>query len=130
MPVRPVPEIDLRLVPDMTAKGTLELLKKHLAKKGFGDILLYDDMTLDNGPTRLVPGSHLRAPINIPYVNIGDFEPRALTADEAAAVPADFSKPCPGEIYLTAPAGSVASTRPARGAPAPRPARRPPRSRC
>jgi len=28
----------MRLVPDMTARGTLELLKAHLAKHGFGDI--------------------------------------------------------------------------------------------
>jgi len=71
-------------------------------------ILLFDDMTLENGPTRLVPGSHLRQPINIPYVNIGDWEPRPLTPAEAAEVPADFSRPCPGEIHVTAPAGSVA----------------------
>ncbi len=38
LPHRAVAKIDMRLVPDMTAKGTLELLKKHLAKKGFGDI--------------------------------------------------------------------------------------------
>jgi hypothetical protein len=31
-------EAGLRLVPDMTAKESLELLKAHLAKKGFGDI--------------------------------------------------------------------------------------------
>ncbi len=28
----------MRLVPDMTAQGTLQLLKDYLAKKGFGDI--------------------------------------------------------------------------------------------
>ena len=71
-------------------------------------ILLFDDMTLENGPTRLVPGSHLRAPINIPYVNIGDWEAAPLTPAEQALVPTDFSKPCPGEIHLAAPAGSVA----------------------
>ena len=71
-------------------------------------ILLFDDMTLENGPTRLVPGSHLRAPINIPYVNIGDWEATPLTAEEQALVPKDFSKPYPGEIHLTAHAGSVA----------------------
>ena len=35
---RAVAKIDMRLVPDMTADGTLALLKEHLAKKGFGDI--------------------------------------------------------------------------------------------
>ena len=38
LPHRAVAKIDMRLVPDMTADGTLALLKDHLAKKGFGDI--------------------------------------------------------------------------------------------
>jgi acetylornithine deacetylase/succinyl-diaminopimelate desuccinylase-like protein len=38
LPHRAVAKIDMRLVPDMTAAGTLQLLKDHLAKKGFGDI--------------------------------------------------------------------------------------------
>jgi acetylornithine deacetylase/succinyl-diaminopimelate desuccinylase-like protein len=38
LPHRAVAKIDMRLVPDMTASGTLQLLKDFLAKKGFGDI--------------------------------------------------------------------------------------------
>ncbi len=38
LPHRAVAKIDMRLVPDMTASGTLALLKEHLAKHGFGDI--------------------------------------------------------------------------------------------
>jgi acetylornithine deacetylase/succinyl-diaminopimelate desuccinylase-like protein len=38
LPHRAVAKIDMRLVPDMTAAGTLTLLKEHLAKHGFGDI--------------------------------------------------------------------------------------------
>src|SRR5438309_1431744 len=38
LPGRAAAKLDLRLVPDMTAKESLELLKAHLAKKGFGDI--------------------------------------------------------------------------------------------
>jgi len=38
LPHRAVAKIDMRLVPDMTAKGTLELLKQHLAKHGFADV--------------------------------------------------------------------------------------------
>jgi acetylornithine deacetylase/succinyl-diaminopimelate desuccinylase-like protein len=38
LPNRAVAKIDMRLVPDMTAKGALELVKAHLAKHGFGDI--------------------------------------------------------------------------------------------
>jgi acetylornithine deacetylase/succinyl-diaminopimelate desuccinylase-like protein len=38
LPHRAVAKIDMRLVPDMTAAGTLALLKQHLANHGFGDI--------------------------------------------------------------------------------------------
>jgi acetylornithine deacetylase/succinyl-diaminopimelate desuccinylase-like protein len=38
LPGKAVAKLDMRLVPDMTAAGTLEALKAHLAKKGFGDI--------------------------------------------------------------------------------------------
>ena len=38
LPHRAVAKLDLRLVPDMKASETLEALKRHLAKKGFGDV--------------------------------------------------------------------------------------------
>ena len=38
LPHRAVAKLDLRLVPDMTAKEALAALKAHLAKRGFGDI--------------------------------------------------------------------------------------------
>jgi acetylornithine deacetylase/succinyl-diaminopimelate desuccinylase-like protein len=38
LPHRAVAKLDLRLVPDMTAAGSLAALKAHLAKRGFGDI--------------------------------------------------------------------------------------------
>ena len=38
LPHRAVAKIDMRLVPDMTAKDTLAKLKAHLAKHGFGDV--------------------------------------------------------------------------------------------
>jgi acetylornithine deacetylase/succinyl-diaminopimelate desuccinylase-like protein len=38
LPHRAVAKLDLRLVPDMTAEGSLAALKAHLAKRGFGDI--------------------------------------------------------------------------------------------
>lgn len=38
LPHRAVAKLDLRLVPDLTAQGALEALKKHLVKKGFPDI--------------------------------------------------------------------------------------------
>jgi len=38
LPHKATAKLDIRLVPDMTAKETLALVKAHLAKKGFGDI--------------------------------------------------------------------------------------------
>jgi ectoine hydroxylase-related dioxygenase (phytanoyl-CoA dioxygenase family) len=71
-------------------------------------VVLFDDMTLDNGPTRIIPGSHHWAPINVPVVNQGAWEPQPLSPEDQARVPADLDAPYPGEIYVTAPAGAVA----------------------
>ncbi len=38
LPHKAVAKLDLRLVPEMTAAGAVDALKKHLAKRGFGDI--------------------------------------------------------------------------------------------
>jgi acetylornithine deacetylase/succinyl-diaminopimelate desuccinylase-like protein len=57
LPHRAVAKIDMRLVPDMTAKGTLELLKAHLAKRGFGDIEV--NMSGGYDPTETAPDSRL-----------------------------------------------------------------------
>lgn len=70
-------------------------------------MVLFDDMTLANGPTRIVPGSHRWAPINVPVVNQGDWEPRQLSPEDQSRVPADLSAPYPGEVLVQAPAGSV-----------------------
>jgi hypothetical protein len=70
-------------------------------------MIMLDDMTMDNGPTRVVPGSHFWAPINVPVVNQGDWEPKPLSTEDQARVPENLSAPYPGEIYVTAPAGSA-----------------------
>jgi ectoine hydroxylase-related dioxygenase (phytanoyl-CoA dioxygenase family) len=70
-------------------------------------MIMLDDMTLDNGPTRVVPGSHHWAPINVPVVNQGDWEPGELSAEDRARVPEDLGAPYPGEVLVTAPAGSA-----------------------
>ena len=57
LPYRGVAKIDVRLVPDMTAKETLDLLKRHLAAKGFGDIEV--NMTGGYDPTETDPNSRL-----------------------------------------------------------------------
>lgn len=70
-------------------------------------IVCFDDMTLDNGPTRVVPGSHHWAPYNCSIVNRFDWVPQPLSAEDAARVPQDAGAPYPGEVLVTAPAGSV-----------------------
>jgi ectoine hydroxylase-related dioxygenase (phytanoyl-CoA dioxygenase family) len=70
-------------------------------------MILFDDMTLDNGPTRVVPGSHHWAPINVPVVNQGDWEPEPLSPEDQARVPEDLGAPYPGEVLVTAPAGAA-----------------------
>src|SRR5882724_8778570 len=57
LPHKAVAKIDMRLVPDMTAQGTLALLKEHLAKHGFGDIEV--NMTGGYDPTQTFPDSKL-----------------------------------------------------------------------
>ena len=57
LPHRAVAKIDIRMVPDMTAKETLELVKKHLAKHGFGDLEV--NMTGGYDPTTTASDSKL-----------------------------------------------------------------------
>jgi acetylornithine deacetylase/succinyl-diaminopimelate desuccinylase-like protein len=57
LPHRAVAKIDVRLVPDMTAKDTLGLIKTHLAKHGFGDIEI--NMTGGYDPTETPADSRL-----------------------------------------------------------------------
>jgi acetylornithine deacetylase/succinyl-diaminopimelate desuccinylase-like protein len=57
LPGRAVAKLDLRLVPDMTATGTLELLKAHLSRHGFGDIEV--KFTGGYDPTETDPDSKL-----------------------------------------------------------------------
>jgi len=70
-------------------------------------MIMFDDMTLHNGPTRIVPRSHLWTPINVPNVNIGDWEPAPLSPEDNQRLPADLGAPYPGEILLEASAGSA-----------------------
>lgn len=57
LPHRAVAKIDVRLVPDMTARETLELIKTHLAKHGFGDVEV--NMTGGYDPTETPADSRL-----------------------------------------------------------------------
>ncbi len=70
-------------------------------------MLMFDDMTLDNGPTRIVPGSQHWAPVNVAHVNQADWEPLPLSPEDARRVPADLEAHYPGEVLVTAPAGAA-----------------------
>ncbi len=91
-------------------------------------LILFDDMTLTNGPTRIVPGSHKWAPLNVPGENALDYHTKqhdgphqwAVEGDDVAEhstespvmgdtshFPEDPFVPFPGEILVTVPAGAV-----------------------
>ena len=90
-------------------------------------LILFDDMTLDNGPTRIVPGSHKWPAYNVPGVNVLYGEPvkklwnekDGAEGDVAVAevkeapepgsehFPEDPYAPYPGEIKVTVKAGTI-----------------------
>ena len=98
-------------------------------------LILLDDLTLENGPTRVVPGSHKWPAINVPGENMIDEATAALlsapnktqkwavegeqisntqangsTDARPEAAPEDPFAPYPGEVFLTAPAGTIIVT--------------------
>lgn len=68
---------------------------------------VFDDMNATNGATRVVPGSHRWAPINIPPVNVDD-SVAPPEDQERGSVPDDPMADHPDQLIVTAPAGSVA----------------------
>jgi len=75
-------------------------------------LICLDELTLDNGPTRIVPGSHVWPHNNTPLVNV-DLEAGETQRGEygdQTKFPEDPLAEYPGEIYLTCPAGGVAVT--------------------
>src|SRR5689334_5490043 len=69
LPHRAVAKIDMRLVPDMTAAGTLALLKAHLAKHGFGDIDVNSSGSYD--PTQTDPDSKFFKAVVATFTELG-----------------------------------------------------------
>lgn len=69
LPHRATAKIDMRLVPDMTAKETLELVKRHLAKHGFGDVEV--NMTGGYDPTETPADAKLVAAMMATYRKSG-----------------------------------------------------------
>jgi ectoine hydroxylase-related dioxygenase (phytanoyl-CoA dioxygenase family) len=91
-------------------------------------LIAFDPMTVGNGPTRVVPGSHKWGPLNVPGENAvyagekAKVEPHRWAAegesvkDHSASspvegdhdkAPVDPYAPYPGEVIVTAPIGSV-----------------------
>jgi ectoine hydroxylase-related dioxygenase (phytanoyl-CoA dioxygenase family) len=71
-------------------------------------MIMLDDMTKTNGPTRVVPGSHNWVPLNVPDVNMAEVKHIEVKPEDRPYIPADPMAPYPGEIRLTGNAGSVA----------------------
>jgi ectoine hydroxylase-related dioxygenase (phytanoyl-CoA dioxygenase family) len=71
-------------------------------------MVMLDDMTEENGPTRIVPGSHKWSPINVPDVNMAEVKALVIDEETKKRVPTDPLAPYPGEVHLTGKAGSVA----------------------
>ena len=69
LPHKAVAKLDLRLVPDMTAKDSLAMLKAHLVKHGFGDIEV--NMTGGYDPTETPSDSKLVQAMTATYRRSG-----------------------------------------------------------
>jgi len=71
-------------------------------------MVMLDDMTETNGPTRVVPGSHKWTPINVPDVNMNEVKRIEVRPEDEPIIPKDPMAQHPREIKLTGKAGSVA----------------------
>jgi ectoine hydroxylase-related dioxygenase (phytanoyl-CoA dioxygenase family) len=70
-------------------------------------MIMVDDLTDDNGPTRLVPGSHKLPPLNVPDGNLVGATRPELTDEERSLQPIDSFAEHPREVKVTGSAGSV-----------------------
>jgi acetylornithine deacetylase/succinyl-diaminopimelate desuccinylase-like protein len=98
LPHRAVAKIDMRLVPDMTAADTLQKLKAHLAKHGFGDIEV--NMSGGYDPTQTSPDSGVVKSVLATYRRLGH-TPQVLPRDPGSwpgyrFTSAPLSLPCAG----------------------------------
>ncbi|MFV0369657.1 MAG: phytanoyl-CoA dioxygenase family protein, partial [Hyphomicrobiaceae bacterium] len=57
---------------------------------------MLDDMTEDNGATRVVPGSHKWVSLNVPDVNMAEVKAIEVTAEDRKIMPANPAAPYPG----------------------------------
>lgn len=93
-----------------------QLLHSDAARVGDADwqvvntMIMLDEVTEDNGPTRLVPGSHKWPPLNVPDYNDDDgllAQRRPATPEELALLPEDSLAPHPAEIKVTGRPGTI-----------------------
>ncbi|AQA07206.1 ectoine hydroxylase [soil metagenome] len=75
-------------------------------------LICLDELRLDNGPTRIVPGSHKWPHNNTPKLNldVAAGEQQRGEYGDQTKFPEDPLAPYPGEIHLTCPAGGMAVT--------------------
>lgn len=71
-------------------------------------MIMLDDMTETNGPTRVVPGSHNWVPLNVPDVNMAEVTHIEVRPEDRSYIPKDPLAPYPGEVKVIGKAGSVA----------------------
>jgi acetylornithine deacetylase/succinyl-diaminopimelate desuccinylase-like protein len=90
LPHRAVAKIDMRLVPDMTAADTLQKLKAHLAKHGFGDIEV--NMSGGYDPTQTSPDSGIVKSVLATYRRLGH-TPQVLPRDAGSWPGYRFTSP-------------------------------------
>lgn len=67
-----------------------------------------DDVTEDNGPTRVVPGSHRWPFINVPVENLYNGQEGTDVSGDTSRIPADPHAQYDGERYVTMRRGSLA----------------------
>jgi ectoine hydroxylase-related dioxygenase (phytanoyl-CoA dioxygenase family) len=70
-------------------------------------MILLDDVSEDNGATRLVPGSHKLPPLNVPSGNLGGVALSDPTDAEKRLLPDDPFAPHPDEVRVMGTAGTI-----------------------
>lgn len=69
-------------------------------------LILFDEMTTQNAPTRVIPGSHRWPTVNVAAVNHADWTPPDLSPEDQRLISENLDAP-PNEVIVQAPAGSA-----------------------